>query len=433
MKTKLQIIQFVLAGLLLASCSSSMNMNKSTGSSTDDIYYTPSKSQAVKTSNDNSEVVKTEDTEKQINNIDQLEDKYKKVLASDSTNIDTVIYKSESSNPYERILSDSYQDSYERRLRGMEDPKYGMNNYSAYCSNNYWYASAYDPYFYNVVVMGDQVWVEPWYISNMFYWPHNHFSFGIGFGYGYWNWSPWYSSYYYPYNYYGWYGWNYPYYWDNYYYTNVNYNYGNYYYGPRSGGLTTNTSPRLRNNNSIESQIITSRRRGDLTTRGNNTITTTRTGQRNGNQEIITRGTRGDDFTTTRLRGNSGTTRNTSLTEPTRKNNNTYQRPRTTTNGDGYIRTGTRNQNTGSVSRETTTRGNSTTREGRNTTPTYNKPNRVDTSTERTRTSNTGSSSRETNYRNSGSSSSSGGSSTRSSSGSSSNQNSSSGGSSRRR
>jgi len=425
MKTQYQIISIAFAGLLLASCSSSKNLSKSSVSSTDDIYYTPSKIEAVQTSSNtpNTEIKEVDDS-----NLANLEKKYSKVLSSDTTNIDTLIYKDKSSNPYDNILSDSYQESYERRLRGIEDPKYGMNNYSAYYSNDYWYASAYDPYFYNVVVMGNQVWVEPWYISNMFYWPHNYFSFGIGFGYGYWNWSPWYSNYYYPYNYYG---WNYPYYWENY-YTNVNYNNGNYYYGPRSGGLTTNTSPRFRKDNSIENQIITSRRRGDITTRGNNTITTTRTGQRNGNQEIISRGTRENDFTTTRLRGNSGSTRNTSLTEPTRRNNNTYQRPRTT-NGDGYIRTGTRNQNTGSTSRETTTRGNSTTREGRNTTPTYNKPNRVDTSTERTRTSNTGSSSRETNYRNSGGSNSSSGSSTRSSSGSSSNQNSSSGGSTRRR
>ncbi len=450
MKTKLQILSVALLGIILTSCSSSMNMSKSSGNSSDDIYYTPSKTQVSNISEKNQDIKRVDDTNQKQNEFAQLEDKYKKILASDSTNIDTVIYKAESSNPYERILSDSYQESYERRLKGMQDPSYRLEGLSTYYSSDYFNATTYDPAFYNVVVMGNQVWVEPWYISRMFSWPQYHLNFGLGFEFGYGNWNPWYSYNYPYYNLNSWYIWN-PYsLWGYYKYSDFNYNYNNYYYGPRSGNTSSSISNRLRGDNSFENQIASSRRRDGLNTnpRGNNLDTRTRnvnqtdytrSGYRNSNQEITRRGNRSGDLSTTRLREGSGSTRNTSLAEPTRRNNNSYQRPRSSSN-DGYIRTGTRNQNTDATNRNNNnSRDNSNVREGRNTTPTYNRPNRVDSSTERSRNSNAGSSNgssnRETNYRNSGGSSSSGNTPTRTSTGSSSNSNqsNSSGGSNTRR
>lgn len=378
MKTKLQILSVALLGLALASCSSSMNMSKSSTNYSDDIYYTPrervSNIDEVKSYSDQSFI--KQDTSKL--SIAQLEKKYSKILASDSTNIDTVIYKADDSYSYENRLN--FRRSY-----------FGISDYSLTFSDDLrWVLFAYPPSLYNIYVMNDQVWAEPRYSASSCFWPHSYFNFGITFGYGFWNANPWfYSNYNYPY-----YGYNNlyainPYYGGNYYYTNVNYNYSNYYYGPRSGSLnTSNTSPRFRDN-SIENQILSSRRRGDLATRGNNGTTTTRTDQGNKNQEIITRGTRSNDFNTTRLRDNSGSTRNTNLTETTRRNNNTYQTPRST-NNDSYIRTGTRNQNLGTNSNTRNTNSSVRDREGvnRNTSPTYNRPSRVDVSSTRERNTN---------------------------------------------
>ena len=108
-------------------------------------------------------------------------------------------------NPYEDILSDSYQESYERRLRGMSSGSYKMpNSYSdVITSGKIQYLSAYDPAFYNVMVMGDEVWVEPKYISSMFgTWGSSssvNVNIGLNFGWsGYYPWG-WNSLWGYPY------------------------------------------------------------------------------------------------------------------------------------------------------------------------------------------------------------------------------------------
>jgi len=440
MKTKLQIIGIALTGLILTSCSSSIYMSKSSPASTDDIYYTPSKNANLTTSN-NSEVATTFVDNSQ-NTSDskfaQLEKEYADIDNPDTSSVksDTLVTKAEYVNPYQKILSDSYEDSYERRLRGMEDPRYGIENFAIRYSDAYWYASAYDPSFYNMIIMGDQVWVEPWYISSMFSWPHNHFGFGLGFGlgfggyYGSWNyWNNYYSPYSWNYNPYG-YGGYYPYpndYWN----TNPSSPYG--YYGRRSGNSTYITAPGRGTGISYENRITSSRRKDGTTiesgvNRTNNTRTRnsnqtdiiSRSGQVSSNQVVIDRNNR--NINTTRLR-NEATTRSINTTEPTRRNN-TYQAPRSTNNND-YIRTGTRNQTTNSATRDNTTRSNSTVRENRTTTPTYNRPSRVGSSTESGRSTSTNNSNREssttrTSVRESSSSSSSSQSASRSSSGSSS-------------
>jgi hypothetical protein len=396
MKTKLQIIGIALTGFILASCSSSLYMSKSSTVTTDDIYYTPSKTSNL-TSNNNSEVASTslDNSQTSPSKFADLEKKYANANNSDTlTASDTLVAKDEITNPYERILSNSYQESYERRLRGMEDPRYGMENFSTYYSNDYFYASAYDPALYSVVVMGDQVWVEPRYISSMFLWPHNHYSnfwlgFGLGAGFGWntWGWNSWYDNYAYsPYYWNNWYGYN-PYpndYWNN------NNDFHNQYYGRRTGSSTNITSPNRLSGISYENQIVSSRRRSGTTietginprTRNSNqTDIISRTGQSNNNQEIISRDNRSGNLNTTRLRSEA-TTRNINVTEPTRRNSYNFQTPRSTSNND-YIRTATRNQtvNGSTTSRDNTTRGTSTTRENRTTAPTYNRPSRVDSST----------------------------------------------------
>ena len=99
-------------------------------------------------------------------------------------------------NAFDAVLADSYESAYARRLYGFSSPTYRMPSsyYSLRYSDAFFYASAYDPAFYNVVVSGDMVWVEPKYVTSMF---------------GSWGASviPSYSWYY---------GWNDPfYYWTN--------------------------------------------------------------------------------------------------------------------------------------------------------------------------------------------------------------------------
>ena len=130
----------------------------------------------------------------------------------------------EEENPYEALLADTYQSAYARRLRGFESPTYRMPSsyYNFRYGNSFTYVSAYDPAFYNVMVMGDEVWVEPKYITAMFgtwgrpavyadpwYFGWNwrpYYNWGFSFGSWGWGFGAWYDPWYY--HAYGWnYGW----------------------------------------------------------------------------------------------------------------------------------------------------------------------------------------------------------------------------------
>ena len=116
-------------------------------------------------------------------------------------------YNEQSVNPYDLVLADTYESAYARRLFGFESPSYRMPSsyYSYRYSDAYHYASAYDPAFYNVMISGDQIWVEPKYITSMFgSWGAvavPAYSWYYGWGYPYYGWNA---------PYYNWY-WGYPY------------------------------------------------------------------------------------------------------------------------------------------------------------------------------------------------------------------------------
>jgi len=115
-----------------------------------------------------------------------------------------------SGNPYQDILVDDYQGALERRLLGFNSPTYNMpDSYYQYrYGDDYFYASAYDPAFYNVMVMGNQVWVEPKYITAMFgSWGRPRIGLSLNFG---WNYNPYYWD-----NYYWGWGWPYYSYWNS--------------------------------------------------------------------------------------------------------------------------------------------------------------------------------------------------------------------------
>lgn len=118
------------------------------------------------------------------------------------------------------LVADDYESAYARRLKGFSSPSYRMP--SSYYDLRYTnstalnFAMSYNPAFYNIMISGDQVWVEPKFISSMFgSWGassyYGNWYYGWGYrpsyaGWGYpryswwdWNWSigynPWYNSY----------------------------------------------------------------------------------------------------------------------------------------------------------------------------------------------------------------------------------------------
>ena len=115
-------------------------------------------------------------------------------------------------NGYDAVLADSYESAYARRLYGFSSPTYNMPSsyYTWRYSDAFHYASAYDPAFYNIVVSGDMVWVEPKYVTSMF----GTWGAAVIPSYG-WYYS-WNNPYYYWNSSYRWnwyYSWNHPYYW----------------------------------------------------------------------------------------------------------------------------------------------------------------------------------------------------------------------------
>ena len=106
---------------------------------------------------------------------------------------------------FESVLADDYESAYQRRLKGFESPSYKMpSSYqNVRFSQAFQYATAYDPAFYNIMISGDEVWVEPRYVTSMFgTWggvPYRNVNIYLGFS----SFDPWY-----PYYGYGWgYGW----------------------------------------------------------------------------------------------------------------------------------------------------------------------------------------------------------------------------------
>ena len=75
-----------------------------------------------------------------------------------------------SANSYQSFVADSYESAYARRLQGFKSVSYRMPSsyFSLRYGGSYTYVTAYDPAFYNVMVSGDQIWVEPRYITSMF-------------------------------------------------------------------------------------------------------------------------------------------------------------------------------------------------------------------------------------------------------------------------
>ncbi len=167
------------AAFLLAGCASSLTTASSAGN-TDDLYATGGR-----------KAIAAAESERQARLAAQREQRALRDIEAAGRD-----------GRYQgSVLSDSYQESYERRLKGFNSLSYKLPSsyYDYVYSDAAWNASGYDPAFYNTIVMGDQVWVEPRYITSMFGNWGTPVNVNVNLG---WNWySPYWDWYYRP-------GWN---------------------------------------------------------------------------------------------------------------------------------------------------------------------------------------------------------------------------------
>lgn len=209
MKRAYNILVLVLMSLLLGGCSSSLYT--STLGYSDDMYSTPDYKKFV----DNVKQKQAERAKEEQQKAEQKLAEFKAMAEAQGVKYNEVESLSEVDLGH---IATSYESAYAHRLKGASSLSYKMPSsyYNLRYSSDFQFLTAYDPMVYNVVVMGDEVWVEPKYISSMFgtwgapsystapYWGPYYSSF-----YGNWGYNPYYWSHY-PYDYYMW--WGYPYY-----------------------------------------------------------------------------------------------------------------------------------------------------------------------------------------------------------------------------
>lgn len=193
------------AAALMTGCASAF---KSSAFS-DDLYTIHDKTEIAQRQKAEAELAKAQAEARQA----QWEAKIAEARANAVASGDYTVYEA-SVNPYDAVLADTYESAYARRLYGFESPSYRMPSsyYMLRYNNAFQYASAYDPAFYNVMVSGDQVWVEPKYITSMFG------TWGASVAVPYYG---WYNGWVSPYNYawwgyphFSWYDWNWGMYYD---------------------------------------------------------------------------------------------------------------------------------------------------------------------------------------------------------------------------
>ena len=159
-----------------------------------------------------------------------------------------------SRNNYTNFVADDYESAYARRLRGFNSITYRMPSsyFNLRYGSNYSLAVSYDPAFYNVMVSGDEVWVEPKYITSMFgSWGASNVTFALHSPW-YYGWGGFYDPWYYSswgFPHYSWYDWNWSicygpswgfglsWGWGGYYrpWRPYHYHWGHHHYGPHWG------------------------------------------------------------------------------------------------------------------------------------------------------------------------------------------------------
>lgn len=213
MRTLITSLAILMQLVLLSGCASAWQ----TASYGDDLYDIHNKTAIANRKKAEAELAKAEAEARQAQyeaNLAQI-----RALAAEGKVSVAEGSLADALNSYEGVLADNYESAYARRLYGFSSPTYNMPSsyYTLRYSDAFHYASAYDPAFYNVMVSGDMIWVEPKYVTSMFgSWgaaivPSYSWYYGWDYPWSYYSWrNPYYrnSWWYNPYNW-GW-GWRHP-------------------------------------------------------------------------------------------------------------------------------------------------------------------------------------------------------------------------------
>lgn len=212
---------FLLSVVAWAATSCSTGFYSSSGNGFDDLYATHDRVAIANRQKAEAEARKAEAEARQAEYAAQLAELQAMVAEAEqkaATRIDSdgviIVDEGTSYNSYNNYIADDYESAYARRLLGFRSSTYRMP--SSYYDLRYGtashYVTAYDPSFYNVMVSGSQVWVEPKYITSMFgTWGAVNVTLAVNspwyFGFGTGFYDPWYySSWGFPR--YSWYDWN---------------------------------------------------------------------------------------------------------------------------------------------------------------------------------------------------------------------------------
>ena len=153
MRRSLWITAAALVAMLMSSCSAMFNAS-SFGSN--DLYNTDNRIQVANRLKAKAEAEAAEAAARQA----QWEARTAQAYADAA---EAEYYASINNEPnYVNIVADDYNSAYARRLYAFNSPTYNYPStyYDLLTSSAMMYASAYDPAYYNIMVSGNQVWVE---------------------------------------------------------------------------------------------------------------------------------------------------------------------------------------------------------------------------------------------------------------------------------
>ena len=220
MKRSLIILPIVAMALALSGCTAMFNLS---AYGTSDLYRTNNRAEVAAQLKAEAEAERLEAEARQA----QWE---ARLAEANAAQAEAAYYATINNQPsFTNVVADDYQSAYARRLYGFQSPTYNMPSsyYDLVNSSSIYYVTAYDPSYYNVMVSGNQVWVEPKYITSMFgSWGATNVTYGLYASPWNYGWSYRVDPFYYSmwgYPRYSWYDWNWnicynPYYYDWYWY-----------------------------------------------------------------------------------------------------------------------------------------------------------------------------------------------------------------------
>ena len=205
MKRSLMILPIVAMALALSGCTAMFN---AASYGTSDLYRTNNRAEVAVQLRAEAEAERLEAEARQA----QWE---ARIAEANAEAAEAEYYATINNQPnYLNVVADDYQSAYARRLYGFQSPTYNMPSsyYDMLSSSSIYYVTAYDPSYYNIMVSGNQVWVEPKYITSMFgSWGATNVTFGIYASPWNYGWSYHVDPFYYSmwgYPRYSWYDWN---------------------------------------------------------------------------------------------------------------------------------------------------------------------------------------------------------------------------------